>query len=48
MKGIFELFIPTNKYNIKSKYYTYQGIINLLRKYKNKPDHIQFITDMLE
>lgn len=47
-KNDFTIFIPTNKYKIESKYYNLQEIIGLLRIYKNKPNYIQFIADMLE
>ena len=47
-KSNFIVYIPTNVYKIEHRYYNLQEIINLLRKYKNKPNAIQFIADMLE
>ena len=47
-KSNFIVYIPTNKYKIENKYYNLQEIVNLLRKYKNNSNTIQFIADMLE
>ena len=44
----FQLLIPDNEYGIPSKYYIGNEIVKLLRDYKNNPDVIQFIADMLE
>ena len=40
--------IPDNKYGILSGYYTWQLLVNLLRYYKDSPDAVQFIADMME
>ena len=39
--------IIDNKYGIKPGYYCDEDIVGLLRKYKNSPEAIQFLTDML-
>lgn len=44
----FQLLIPENEYGIPAKYYIGNEIVKLLRDYKNNPDVIQFIADMLE
>lgn len=44
----FQLLIPDNEYGIPAKYYIGNEIVKLLRDYKNNPDVIQFIADMLE
>ncbi len=44
----FQLLIPENEYRIPAKYYIGNEIAKLLRDYKNNPDVIQFIADMLE
>lgn len=44
----FQLLIPENEYGIPAKYYVGNEIVKLLRDYKNNPDVIQFIADMLE
>ena len=43
-----QIFIPENKIIYESGYFDLNEIVNLLRKYKNEPDKIQFIADMLE
>lgn len=44
----FQLLIPENEHGIKEGYYIGNAIVELLRKYKNKPEVIEFIADMLE
>ena len=44
----FEVYIPSNKYNIKKGYYNHAEILNLIRKHKIESNKIQFIADMLE
>lgn len=44
----FQLFIPDNDYGIEEGYYIGNAIVELLRKYKDKPEIIEFIADMLE
>lgn len=44
----FQLLIPDNEYGIEEGYYVGNAIVELLRKYKDKPEVIQFIADMLE
>lgn len=44
----FQLLIPDNEYGIPAKYYIGNEIVKLLRDYKNNPEVIQFIADMLE
>lgn len=41
-------YIPDNKIVPENGYMTVNDIVNLLRKYKARPDAIQFIADMLE
>lgn len=44
----FQVFIPDNEYGIEEGYYIGNAIVELLRKYKDKPKIIEFIADMLE
>ena len=44
----FQTFIPENEYGIEEGYYIGNAIVELLRKYKESPDVIQFVADMLE
>lgn len=44
----FQLFIPDNEYGIEEGHYIGNAIVELLRKYKDRPDVIEFIADMLE
>jgi hypothetical protein len=44
----YGVFIPVNKYDIGKGYYTINQIVDLLRDYKNNPEIIQFLADMLE
>jgi hypothetical protein len=42
------LFIPAEIPEIPEGYYSRNQFVNLMRKYKNNPDVIQFLADMLE
>lgn len=44
----FQTFIPENEYGIEEGYYIGNAIVKLLRDYKDKPEVIEFIADMLE
>ncbi len=44
----FQTFIPDNEYGVVEGYYIGNAIVELLRKYKDKPEVIEFIADMLE
>lgn len=44
----FQTFIPENEYGIKEGYYLGNAIVDLLREYKDRPNIIEFIADMLE
>jgi hypothetical protein len=41
-------YIPENKVISEQGYFTVNGIVKLLRKYKSEPNAIQFLADMLE
>jgi hypothetical protein len=43
-----EISIPKNKVIKENGEFTINEIVNLLIKYKNNPEAIQFIADMLE
>ncbi len=47
MNGDWYVFIPKNKYGISPALYHINGIVFMLREFKNKPDIIQFIADMI-
>lgn len=42
------IFIPENEVIPENGYFSHSQIVNLLRKYKENPEAIQFIADMLE
>jgi len=42
------MFIPSNDYGIPEDYYSYDDILNLLRKHAGEKETIIFIADMLE
>jgi len=42
------IYIPSNKHGVPIGYCTQRSIVYLLRTFKNNPDAIQFIADMLE
>ena len=42
------IFIPENDDIAEHGYMTINQIVELLRKYKNEPEAVQFIADMLE
>lgn len=42
------VFIPENNYGIKQKSYHTNEIVNMLREYKENPEMVSFIADMLE
>lgn len=44
----FQTFIPENEYGIEEGYYLGNAIVKLLRGYKDRPEVIEFIADMLE
>lgn len=44
----FQTFIPENEYRIEEGYYLGNAIVKLLRDYKDRPEVIEFIADMLE
>jgi hypothetical protein len=44
----FELYIPENKIIAEHGYIKYDEIVKMLKKYKQNPDAIQFIADMME
>lgn len=44
----FPVIIPENDYGVEPGYYYKSDFVYLLRKYKNDPEIIQFIADMLE
>ncbi len=44
----FQIFIPENEYGIEEGYYLGNAIVKLLRDYKDRPEVIEFIADMLE
>ena len=44
----FQLLIPDNEYGIEEGYYIGNAIVKLLRDYKDRPEVIEFIADMLE
>lgn len=44
----FQTFIPKNEYGIEEGYYIGNAIVKLLRDYKDRPEVIEFIADMLE
>jgi hypothetical protein len=46
--GVYECFIPDNKYKLPAGYYEMNDIVDILRKNKNKPGIVQFVADMLE
>jgi len=43
-----KIFIPGNGHRVKERYYSFNEIVNLLRKHRNNPGTIQFLADMLE
>ena len=43
-----ELFMPDNEYGIPEGYCEWSDLVALLRNYKNNPEAIQFIADMME
>ncbi len=43
-----KIYIPDNEYEIAEGYYDWSGLVRLLRKFKNNPDAVQFIADMME
>ena len=43
-----EVYIPSNLHRIKEGYYSLNDFVDLLREYKNSPDIVQFLADMLE
>ena len=44
----FQTFIPENEYGIGEGYYLGNAIVKLLRDYKERPEVIEFIADILE
>ena len=48
MKPNCAIFIPDNDHGIVSTNYGWQGLVALLREYKNNPAAVQFIADMME
>ena len=42
------IYIPLNKYGIKTGHLLKNEFVNLLRQCKNNPEAIQFLADMLE
>jgi hypothetical protein len=44
----FQTFIPDNEFGVEEGYYIGNAIVELLRSYKDRPDVIEFIADMLE
>lgn len=44
----FQTFISENEYGIEEGYYIGNAIVKLLRDYKDRPEVIEFIADMLE
>ena len=44
----FQTFIPENEFGIEEGYYIGNAIVELLRKYKDRPEVVEFIADMLE
>lgn len=44
----FQTFIPENEFGIEEGYYLGNAIVKLLRDYKDRPEVIEFIADMLE
>lgn len=44
----FQTFIPENEYGIEEGYYLGNSLVKLLRDYKDRPEVIEFIADMLE
>lgn len=44
----FQTFIPKNEYGIEENYYLGNAIVKLVRDYKDRPEVIEFIADMLE
>lgn len=43
----FQTFIPENEYEIEEDYYLGNAIVILLRYYKDCPEVIEFIADIL-
>lgn len=48
MGAAFKTFIPQNDVILECGEMSMNQIVDLMRKYKNAPDAIQFIADMLE
>jgi hypothetical protein len=44
----FQTFIPENEFGIEEGYYIGNAIVKLLRDYRDRPEIIGFIADMLE
>lgn len=42
------LYIPENEFGIPEGYYTLGELSSCISKYKNDPDAIQFIAEMME
>ena len=42
------VYIPENNFDISAGYYSLDMLADLLRRYRNDPDIIYFIADMLE
>lgn len=48
MPNDFKVYIPSNEFKIRQGYYSRNRFVALMRKYKNNPEIVQFLADMLE
>ena len=44
----YQIFIPENNEISESGYFEWNELVNLLKKYKNDSNAIQFIAEMME